>query len=253
MARGRKLHTVNIDPSAPRPARTRGNSTRVSPIPASTAIFPALARACISLDLPDDFRPLLPVAYLFNMLPRPLPTTALIDYLRPSPTPTAQAMLTTWTRLVPVEQAAVSLDHVIAAAKVDPAEVLGLLTAEMFRQNTLRTQLIASFAAPQVMEAVIKRAESDAGHQDAKMLLQAVGAAPVPSNQRMTIINSGSMAFSPKQVNIGEEAARGMRLEDIVRAMDGAGASGGESENVAATLIAPDVDSSADDDGEDDE
>ena len=200
--------------------KLRKRSGGESPIKREAYILPALLRARISLDIPDTFKPAFPVQYLFNVM-KPAPTTCdLIEYLRYSDEKSAKTICDLYdNRLVQVERDAVSLDDLIFAARADPAAIFGLLTSEMFRQNTLKTQLLASFAAPAVMQSVIDRAQTPIGHQDAKMLLQAVGAAPVPKNQTLVLNNSGSMAFN-KQVNITTGDSAGLRLEDIVRDMD---------------------------------
>ena len=240
MVRAKKLRTEGA--TDVRRGRRKGSGN--CPIKKAEMLLPATIRALITLGVPEYFKPKFPVAYLFNVLrPNPPTTLELCEYIKCSDNKAARKVIEKFETLVQVEQDAVSLDHLIEAAKVDPAEILGVLTAEMFRQNTLRTQLIASFAAPRVMEAVITRATGENGHQDSKMLLQSVGAAPVPSNQKVTVFNSGSMAFN-KQINVGGQDAA-MRLEDIVRDMDGLDA----VVNVPMLTAAP----SDDDDLEEDE
>jgi hypothetical protein len=100
------------------------------------------------------------------------------------------------------------LDHLCAAAKdgegnpVEPSRCLGIITEQMFSRNVSVANMIAAVKAPEVMGHAVKFAGQKDGHQDRKMLLQQVGAAPIPKTQTNYLNISGNKIDKSVHVNV---------------------------------------------------
>jgi hypothetical protein len=133
--------------------------------------------------------------------------------------PTLAPVMALYRSLTYNEKRRVSLDLLIQAARVthpelDPPAVLGALVAELTRVSVSVTAMVASIEAPNTMKAVALRSRSMLdGHNDAKLLLQTVGVAPVPKTS-ITHITAGSIDARRQQSNVQVNLPR---LEDITR------------------------------------
>ncbi len=99
----------------------------------------------------------------------------------------AKLITKAYKSLVPVERAAIGLDHLRVSCDVSAAKVLGLITEQMFLKASSVTGMILASKSPDVMRSAIAFSASKEGHQDRKMLLQQGGNAPVPKTQNTFI------------------------------------------------------------------
>lgn len=127
----------------------------------------------------------------------------------------AKSLLDRYFLIPPNLRDVVTIDDLIAAAKLDPSVVLGLLTEEIHRQYGAVTSVIASVRSPSVMKARASYALTPDGHSDAKLILQTSGVAPVPKNQTTFIkVDAGHIGDNNLTV------IRTPTLEEIVAAND---------------------------------
>ena len=67
-----------------------------------------------------------------------------LEYLRCSTDEAAVKMVLLYDSLVRTEQSAITIDHLRAAANVEPAKVLGIITEQMYTRNVAVTGMIAA-------------------------------------------------------------------------------------------------------------
>ena len=139
-----------------------------------------LRRACVSLGLQVDARPLTNLAWLLRKAG--LGKTA-IDYLQFSSDDQAQQIVALYHRLNATERRAVTIDYLVLAAGADPAHVLGCVGAEVYRM----AGILACMDAPTVVRKLVERALTPDGYQDRKLLFQMAGILPMPGQQSCSL------------------------------------------------------------------
>jgi hypothetical protein len=168
----------------------------------------------LALGLGGDFVP--PTQFSKRLRDVPGGERAVLQLLAGAADPDLQLVMAQYELLTAPERRAVSIDVLIAAAKVkDPHDLYGKIAAELSRQSVSTTSMIASLEAPRVMKAMARRAKGVDGHADTKLLLQTAGVAPTPKNSTTIISNSNIDARRQSQVNVQVP-----RLEDITRMLD---------------------------------
>jgi hypothetical protein len=202
------------------------------PSPSDSVVLSPLNGAALRLQLP-------------NLAPTPRTrlsvalASANIDFpeslalLRSSPDESAQRICEVYDLLRPAEQAVCTLDHLLAACGVGLTDATKLIFAEVQRAKNLEAGIVALQEAPMVMREAAARAKNhyealdtgDGGkipvmtpgsHQDAKMLLQIAGIAPVPKTQVTHLTVAGNVdARIQTQTNVSVP-----RLEDVVLGLD---------------------------------
>jgi len=174
--------------------------------------IPALARANMQLGLPRDFNP--PTS-IQSILKDAGLGAEVYTYLLNSETHEAKEITKMYFALTKPQRKKVTIDHLIAAAKLDHIKTLGAITEELFRAKGEASTLIAAVASPDAMRAASWYAGTESGHQDRKMILQTVKVAPVPTNQ----INRFNI-FGNRVDNSTTVIANAPSLEEVVRSVD---------------------------------
>lgn len=143
--------------------------------------------ACRSLELPDDYEPVTKISVLMSNVG----LSEIITCLRSSEDGNAMLICAYYDRLNPALQKVITIDHLIAAARCkNPIKVAGLITETYCQAKQMESQIIAAGSSPEVMKAAVKHAKRRDGFQHSKMVLQTVGVAPVPVNQRNILIGN---------------------------------------------------------------
>lgn len=139
------------------------------------------------LSLPDNFEPATKVAHIFGGIT----LEEIVSCLRTSTDETCMFICANYDRLIPEQRNRVDIDILIAASKCrDPFKVAGQITELYSRAKAMETQVRAATNSPQIMEKRAKFAKSKDGHNDAKLILQTMGVAPVPQNQKTYIFGN---------------------------------------------------------------
>lgn len=168
----------------------------------------------MSLDLPADFVPPTRLVEVFRKVPGV--ASRIFDYLRGSTDEDAMRVMEAYGKLAPAEKRAITIDHLIAALKIEPKKMFEIIAGEMFSQNAAVTNLIAATAGPAIMRKRVEFAKKEEGFQDARMVLQSVGAVPVPKNQvTHSYVNVVGNKIENKNTVVNVPS-----LEDVVRTVD---------------------------------
>jgi hypothetical protein len=153
--------------------------------------------ACRALELPDTYEPVTKISVLMSNVG----LQEIITCLRSSEDGNAQLICAYYDRLNPSLQKVITIDHLIAAARCkNPIKVAGLITETYCQAKQMESQIIAAGSSPDVMKAAVRHAKRRDGFQHSKMVLQTVGVAPVPVNQRNILI--GNRFQQQNNVNI---------------------------------------------------
>jgi len=173
-----------------------------------------LKRACIALGLDKDF---VPQTKITHLLQKAKVYKKAFQYLRLSNEPEAKAIIEKYDSLVPAERKAMTIDHLIAATKVDHVRIVEILSGEIYRQEGLASNMLAAIESTAIMSKRIAFAKKPEGFQDAKMLLQVTGVVPVPKTMVSHVSIIGNRIDQSKTV---VTAVNVPRLEDVVRDVD---------------------------------
>lgn len=163
--------------------------------------------ALASLGLWPEFSPTIKISHIFESLR--LDNEKLIYCLRTNPSEDARIICAMWDRVSAENKQFIDLDDVIVSAStfteghkpLDSFKILGMIVENYAKVTAMETELIASVESPRIMEKRAKFAKERKGFQDARMILQSTGAAPVPKNQTNYLIGNRIDA-SKKTVNI---------------------------------------------------
>jgi len=166
------------------------------------------------LDLPSYFEPCAKIAHILGRLG--LNLEQAISYLRTSEVESAMLVVAMYDRVPNTLRYRIDLDDVIAGARVDMHKIFSLIAESYSKINALETSMIAAGKSPVIMERRAHYAQQADGHQDARMILQATGNAPVPVNQRITNNLIGNKIDNSKTLNIGGIPS----LEQVVNAAE---------------------------------
>ena len=135
--------------------------------------------------------------------------------LRNSMTEEAKLMIAKLETLSKGERKLITIDHLIAAAGVDPSRALSLVIEEVHRQKSAVSSLLMASAHPEVTKSTIIWAHTAEGVQDRKLLHSSMGTTPVPKNTT-SIVNVRDMKVqSNTQINVGVKS-----MSDVVKEMD---------------------------------
>ncbi len=135
----------------------------------------------------------------------------MMELARLSDRETVQNVATLYAQLSAEKQRTIVIEELCIAASVSPVDFISAVTSVAYTVNMDISRLLASLAQPEVVQAAIDRAkDTEGGHADRKMLLQAQKFLPV-----------GALNISQKQVAVaGAQAnaeASGPSFEDILR------------------------------------
>jgi hypothetical protein len=136
-----------------------------------------LRRACLSLGLSVDARPLTNLARLLRNAG--LGSTA-IEYLRFSEDEQAQRIVELHYSLNATERKAVTIDYLILAAGADVHHVWGVIQEEQSRISESVATMLACESAIDVTRKTIERALRPDGHKDRELLFRIAGLFPMP-------------------------------------------------------------------------
>jgi hypothetical protein len=173
---------------------------------------PPLVRAMRQLALPDKFDPPTSIQSLITEAGL---GKEVYTYLKNSHSEEARSIVKLYFALEPIQRKHVTIDHLIAAAKVDHIKVWGALSEEVLRVKGEAATMIAAVESPDAMRSAAWYAGLEGGHADRKMVLQTARVAPVPTNQISRINIIGNRIDNKITSNTVIP-----RLEDVVRDMD---------------------------------
>ncbi len=114
------------------------------------------------------------------------------------------------------EREAATIDHLIAAAKVDAGKLLGIINTEIYRQDGAATNMLAVVNSQEMIRAAIDNGRTLMGHADRKMVLQISGVAPVPRNQVTNVTIRDNKIDASKNLTVNGPRS----LEEVVRDVD---------------------------------
>jgi hypothetical protein len=196
------------------PVSARRGVTNSSAAKADGKALTLSRRACIALVLPPDYEPV-------TNLEAILKEVGIVDvwpYLRHADDEGARKVVKLRADLAKGERDAVTIDHYIAAAGADFHKIFGVVAEQVSRIEGTKASMIAAAGSPELMSAAVRRGRTYHGHQDAKMVLQTAGVAPVPKNQVTNISVRDSVIDQRRQVAIGQ--VRVPTLEEVVKDID---------------------------------
>ena len=173
-----------------------------------------LARAVIALGLPSDFQPRTNLTA--TMRKAKLKSSDILSlYLRNSSREEARAMMAQYDLLMPIERRVVTLDHLLAACKLDYHTILGIIVEEVSRCGASVATIMAGASHPATMNKTIKFAHTVEGVADRRLLHELAGTKAIPRSQT-TIFNTREL----RQTNIQMNGAI-PTLADIGKVLEG--------------------------------
>lgn len=156
--------------------------------------------ALAKLDLPEFFEPTVRVSHILERLG--LDLHQAIAYLRTNTAEAAQIVCAYYDRIPRTNQNLIDLDDLIAGARVDMHKIFSMIAESYSKISSVETSMIAAGSSPAIMKKRATYAQHRDGHQDARMILQATGNAPVPVNQRITNNLIGNKIDNSQTVNM---------------------------------------------------
>jgi hypothetical protein len=213
MAKSRKKGNRN----QPSPVRTRSRK-QTSLVPGTrkkdSLVLTPSRRACIALQLDPDYEPDTHMTAILEEVG----ISDVWGYLRHAENEEARTLVRLRGRLAKIERDAVTIDHYIAAGKVDFHKVLGAISEQVSRIESGKAAIKIAISAPKMVEMADFYGTTPDGHADRKMILQSGGVAPVPKNQVTNVTVRDNVIDARHQVAIGQ--VRVPTLEEVVKDID---------------------------------